>query len=50
VKYARTGDTVTLAMTAEDYDRLLLMLGTAIAAMRQAGNQELAEEWLTWVK
>jgi hypothetical protein len=37
VMYTRTGDTITLEMSAEDYERLLILLGTALAGCHKDG-------------
>ena len=44
--YERSGDTVTLEMSADDYNMLLLAIGHATGSAVRDQNQELADSYL----
>lgn len=44
--YQRKDDTVTLTMTVEEYESLLMALGYALGFSNNRGNLDLFSEWI----
>lgn len=44
--YSKQDDRITLEMTGDDFDCLLIMLGAAIGSALRAGRKDMAYLWL----